>query len=78
MVDAYTNIYAPMLPLLMPQLGLSGRGGGHAGDVFPDVQFGVAAGIWRAGRSLAAANPGHPGPLLAVIVLSFVGLATPA
>ena len=58
-VDAYTNIYAPMLPLLIPRLEPVAGDGRNAGDVFPDGELGVATGVRRAGRSLAAAAAGH-------------------
>ena len=56
MVDGYGNIYAPLLPLLIPRLGLVARRGRHADDAVP------AGGVGRAGRlrtargSLAAAR----------------------
>ena len=77
-VDAYTNIYAPMLPLLMPQLGLSYAAAGTLAMCFQmansvsQLGFGALADRWQP-RTLVIL-----GPLLAVIVLSFVGLATSA
>ncbi len=77
-VDAYTNIYAPMLPLLMPHLGLSYAAAGTLAMCFQmansvsQLGFGALADRWRP-RTLVIL-----GPLLAVIVLSFVGLATSA
>jgi FSR family fosmidomycin resistance protein-like MFS transporter len=75
-VDAYTNIYAPLLPLLIPHLNLSLAQAGilamcfqMAGSV-SQLAFGALADRWRP-RLLVMA-----GPLLAVVVLSFVGLAT--
>jgi FSR family fosmidomycin resistance protein-like MFS transporter len=75
-VDAYTNIYAPLLPLLIPHLNLSLASAGilamcfqMAGSV-SQLAFGALADRWRP-RLLVMA-----GPLLAVVVLSFVGLAT--
>lgn len=77
-VDAYTNIYAPMLPLLMPHLGLSYVAAGTLAMCFQmsnsvsQLGFGALADRWQP-RTLVIL-----GPLLAVIVLSFVGLATSA
>jgi len=75
-VDAYTNIYAPMLPLLIPHLGLSLATAGTLAMCFQmansvsQLAFGALADRWRP-RVLVIA-----GPLLAVIVLSQIGLAT--
>ena len=77
-VDAYTNIYAPMLPLLMPALGLSYVAAGTLAMCFQmansvaQLGFGALADRWRP-RALVVA-----GPLLAVVVLSLVGLADSA
>jgi FSR family fosmidomycin resistance protein-like MFS transporter len=74
-VDAYTNIYAPMLPLLMPALGMSYAAAGMLAMCFQmansvtQLGFGALADRWRP-RVLVMA-----GPVLAVVVLSFVGLA---
>jgi FSR family fosmidomycin resistance protein-like MFS transporter len=74
-VDAYTNIYAPLLPLLMPHLGLSYAAAGTLAMCFQmansvsQLGFGALADRWRP-RLLVMA-----GPLLAVLVLSLVGLA---
>lgn len=75
-VDAYTNIYAPMLPLLIPHLGLSLATAGTLAMCFQmansvsQLAFGALADRWRPRVLLIA------GPLLAVIVLSLIGLAT--
>lgn len=75
-VDAYTNIYAPMLPLLIPHLGLSLATAGTLAMCFQlansvsQLAFGALADRWRPRVLLIA------GPLLAVIVLSQIGLAT--
>lgn len=75
-VDAYTNIYAPLLPLLMPALGLSYAAAGTLAMCFQlansvsQLGFGALADRWQP-RTLVVL-----GPLLAVIVLSFVGLAS--
>jgi FSR family fosmidomycin resistance protein-like MFS transporter len=75
-VDAYTNIYAPLLPLLMPALGLSYAAAGTLAMCFQlansvaQLGFGALADRWQP-RTLVIV-----GPLLAVIVLSFIGLAT--
>jgi FSR family fosmidomycin resistance protein-like MFS transporter len=75
-VDAYTNIYAPLLPLLMPALGLSYAAAGTLAMCFQlansvsQLGFGALADRWRP-RALVMA-----GPLVAVVILSLVGLAT--
>jgi FSR family fosmidomycin resistance protein-like MFS transporter len=75
-VDAYTNIYAPLLPLLMPALGLSYAAAGTLAMCFQlansvsQLGFGALADRWRP-KALVMV-----GPLVAVIVLSLVGLAT--
>ncbi len=75
-VDGYTNIYAPLLPLLIPHLNLSLATAGLLAMCFQmsnsvsQLGFGALADRWRP-RLLVIV-----GPLLAVIVLSFVGLAT--
>ena len=77
-VDAYTNIYAPLLPLLMPHLGLTYAAAGMLAMCFQmansvsQLGFGALADRWRP-RLLVMA-----GPLAAVVVLSFVGVATNA
>jgi MFS transporter, FSR family, fosmidomycin resistance protein len=77
-VDAYTNIYAPLLPLLIPHLGLSLATAGTLAMCFQlansvsQLGFGALADRWRP-RVLVIA-----GPLVAVVMLSMVGLpATP-
>lgn len=75
-VDAYTNIYAPLLPLLMPHLGLTYAAAGTLAMCFQmansvsQLAFGALADRWRP-RVLVMA-----GPLVAVVILSLVGLAT--
>ena len=74
-VDAYNNMYAPMLPLLIPQLGLSLSVAGILAMCFQmansvsQLGFGALADRWRP-RVLVIG-----GPLLAVIVMSMIGLA---
>jgi MFS transporter, FSR family, fosmidomycin resistance protein len=74
-VDAYTNIYAPLLPLLIPRLNLSLATAGTLAMCFQmansvsQLAFGALADRWRP-RVLVIA-----GPLVAVIVLSMIGLA---
>jgi Major Facilitator Superfamily len=74
-VDAYTNIYAPMLPLLIPRLNLSLAEAGTLAMCFQlansvsQLAFGALADRWRP-RALVLV-----GPLVAVIVLSMIGLA---
>jgi FSR family fosmidomycin resistance protein-like MFS transporter len=75
-VDGYTNIYAPLLPLLIPHLNLSLATAGTLAMCFQmansvsQLGFGALADRWRP-RLLVMA-----GPLAAVVILSFVGLAT--
>ncbi len=74
-VDGFTNIYAPLLPLLIPRLGLSLRGAGALAMVFQlaasvsQLGFGRLADRWHPRRLLIG------GPILTVVVLSFIGLA---
>jgi FSR family fosmidomycin resistance protein-like MFS transporter len=79
MVDGYSNIYAPLLPLLIPRLGLSLAAAGTLTMLFQiaasvsQVGFGHLADSWRP-RLLVVV-----GPVVAISVLSLVGLAsTPA
>lgn len=77
-VDAYTNIYNPLLPLFIPHLGLSLAAVGTLAMCFQmassvsQLAFGTLADRWRPRVLLMA------GPILAVVVLSFVGLAPSA
>jgi FSR family fosmidomycin resistance protein-like MFS transporter len=76
MVDGYGNIYAPLLPLLIPRLDLSLAAAGTLTMLFQmaasvaQVGFGHLADRWRP-RVLVML-----GPLVAVAVLSLVGLST--
>jgi MFS transporter, FSR family, fosmidomycin resistance protein len=76
MVDGYGNIYAPLLPLLIPKLGLSLAAAGTLTMLFQmsasvaQIGFGRLADHWRP-RLLVMA-----GPVLSVSVLSLTGLAT--
>lgn len=76
MVDGYGNIYAPLLPLLIPKLGLSLAAAGTLTMLFQmsasvaQVGFGHLADRWRP-RLLVMA-----GPVVAVSVLSLVGLSS--
>jgi FSR family fosmidomycin resistance protein-like MFS transporter len=76
MVDGYGNIYAPMLPLLIPRLGLSLAAAGTLTMLFQmaasvaQVGFGHIADRWRP-RTLVTV-----GPVVSVTVLSLIGLAT--
>ena len=74
--DIFTNIYAPLLPLFIPRLGLSLTAAGTiaaaiqiAGSI-AQLVFGPLADRWRP-KVLAVA-----GPLVAVSVMSLAGLAT--
>ena len=75
-VDGYGNIFAPLLPLLIPRLGLSLFAVGTLTMLFQiaasvsQVAFGHVADRWRP-RVLITC-----GPILAVGVLSFIGTAT--
>jgi MFS transporter, FSR family, fosmidomycin resistance protein len=77
-VDAYTNNYAPLLPLLIPALGLNLTTAGTLAMCFQmansvsQLAFGALADRWRP-RVLVMG-----GPLLAVVVLSFIGWSTSA
>jgi MFS transporter, FSR family, fosmidomycin resistance protein len=74
--DVFTNIYAPLLPLFIPRLGLTLTAAGTiaaliqiAGSI-AQLVFGPLADRWRP-KVLAVA-----GPLVAVSVMSLAGLAT--
>ena len=75
-VDGFSNIYAPLLPLLIPHLNLSLAAAGTLQMCFQmansvaQLGFGRVADQWRPKVLLIA------GPLLAVAILSLVGLAT--
>ena len=75
-VDAYTNIYAPLLPLLIPHLNLSLATAGTLAMCFQmansvsQLGFGALADRWRPQVLVIV------GPLVAVILLSLIGLAT--
>lgn len=74
-VDAYTNVFTPLLPLLIPHHGLSLAAVGLLAMCFQtassmsQLAFGALADRWRPRVLLVA------GPVLAVSVLSLVGLA---
>jgi MFS transporter, FSR family, fosmidomycin resistance protein len=76
MVDGYGNIYAPLLPLLIPKLGLSLFAAGILTMSFQmaasvaQIGFGRLADRWRP-RVLVMT-----GPVISVSVLSLIGLAT--
>jgi FSR family fosmidomycin resistance protein-like MFS transporter len=76
MVDGYGNIFAPLLPLLIPKLGLSLAAAGTLTMLFQmsasvaQIGFGRLADRWRP-RVLVMA-----GPVVSVTVLSLLGLAT--
>jgi FSR family fosmidomycin resistance protein-like MFS transporter len=75
MVDGYGNIYAPLLPLLIPKLQLSLMTAGAFAMLFQlaasvmQIVFGHLADRWRP-RMLVVV-----GPFVAVAILSFVGVA---
>jgi MFS transporter, FSR family, fosmidomycin resistance protein len=76
MVDGYGNIFAPLLPLLIPRLDLTLAAAGTLTMLFQlsasvaQIGFGHLADRWRP-RLLVMM-----GPIIAVSVLSFVGAAT--
>jgi FSR family fosmidomycin resistance protein-like MFS transporter len=73
-VDAYTNIFTPLLPLLIPRYGLSLAAVGTLAMCFQmassvsQLGFGALADRWRPRVLLIA------GPIVSVVVLSLVGL----
>jgi FSR family fosmidomycin resistance protein-like MFS transporter len=75
MVDGYGNIFAPMLPLLIPRLGLTLAAAGTLTMLFQmaasvaQIGFGHLADRWRP-RLLVML-----GPVVSVAVLSLIGLA---
>ncbi len=75
LVDGFGNMYAPLLPLLIPQLNLSLAAAGTLQMCFQmansvaQLAFGHLADRWRPRALLIA------GPIVAVTVLSLVGLA---
>jgi FSR family fosmidomycin resistance protein-like MFS transporter len=74
-VDGYANIYAPLLPLLIPRLGLSLAAAGTLAMLFQvagsvsQLGFGWLADRWRPRAFLMA------GPVVAVLALSLIGWA---
>lgn len=76
MVDGYGNIYPPLLPLLIPKLGMSLATAGALTMLFQmaasvaQVGFGHLADRWRPRVFIMA------GPVVAVALLSLVGLST--
>jgi len=78
MVDGFSNIYAPLLPLLIPQLNLSLAAAGTLQMLFmtasavAQLGFGHIADRWRP-RALVIG-----GPVVAVSTLSLVGLSSSA
>jgi FSR family fosmidomycin resistance protein-like MFS transporter len=76
MVDGYGNIFAPLLPLIIPRLDLTLAAAGTLTMLFQlsasvaQIGFGHLADRWRP-RLLVMM-----GPVIAVSVLSFVGAAT--
>ena len=76
LVDGFSNIYAPLLPLLIPQLNLSLAAAGTLQMCFQmansvaQLGFGHIADRWRPRALLLA------GPIVTVTLLAFIGLAT--
>src|SRR5262245_4756799 len=75
MVDGYGNILAPLLPLLIPRLGLTLAAAGTLTMLFQlsasvaQVGFGHLADRWRPRLLIMV------GPVISVSVLSFIGVA---
>ncbi|MSO45198.1 MAG: MFS transporter [Acidobacteria bacterium] len=75
LVDGFGNMYAPLLPLLIPRLNLSLAAAGTLAMLYQlansvaQLGFGHLADRWRPRVLLVA------GPIVAVAVLSFVGAA---
>src|SRR5688572_28226231 len=75
MVDGYGNIFAPLLPLLIPKLHLSLAAAGTL-----TMMYQIAASVAQVGFGHIA-DRWHPralvmiGPVVAVTILSFVGIA---
>jgi FSR family fosmidomycin resistance protein-like MFS transporter len=73
--DAYSNIYAPLLPALIPRLGLSLAAAGTLAMLFQlsasvsQLAFGHLADRWQPRLLLVA------GPVVSVLVLSLIGVA---
>ena len=76
LVDGYTNIYAPLLPLLIPRLNLSLAAAGTLMRAFQiaasvaQLGFGHVADRWKPRVLLIV------GPLVAVAILPLIGLAS--
>ncbi len=74
-VDGFSNIYAPLLPVLIPKLGLTLATAGllqtclQLSNSVSQLAFGALADRWKPRILLIA------GPLLSVAVLSLIGLA---
>jgi FSR family fosmidomycin resistance protein-like MFS transporter len=75
-VDCYGNMFAPLLPILIPQLGLSLKTVGVLAMCFQmatsvsQLGFGTLADRWRPRVLLMG------GPILSVVVLSLIGAST--
>jgi FSR family fosmidomycin resistance protein-like MFS transporter len=75
-VDGYGNIFAPLLPLLIPQLNLSLAAAGALQMLFQmaasvsQLAFGHIADRWRPRVLLLA------GPIAGILILPLIGLAT--
>ena len=73
--DAYSNLYAPLLPALIPRLGLSLAAAGTLAMLFQlsasvsQLGFGHLADRWRPRRMMVA------GPIVSVVILSLIGVA---
>jgi FSR family fosmidomycin resistance protein-like MFS transporter len=73
--DAYSNLYAPLLPALIPRLGLSLTASGTLAMLFQlsasvsQLAFGHLADRWRPRLMMVA------GPVASVVILSLIGVA---
>jgi FSR family fosmidomycin resistance protein-like MFS transporter len=73
--DAFSNLYAPLLPALIPRLGLSLTAAGTLAMLFQlsasvsQLGFGHLADRWRPRLLMVA------GPMVSVTILSFIGVA---
>jgi FSR family fosmidomycin resistance protein-like MFS transporter len=76
MVDGYGNVYAPLLPLLLPKLGMSLATAGTLTMLYQlsasvaQIGFGHMADRWRPRVFIMA------GPVIAVCILSLTGLSS--
>ncbi len=75
MVDGYGNIFAPLLPLLIPKMHLSLAAAGTLTMCFSVSGVGCAGGVRESCRPLAAGPPGTGWPGHPVSAPSLIALA---